>query len=235
MSDRAFGISSNVVPDATPAELLAQARACAADCVDVRAGVGQGWEEAPADVLDSIPVVFVGTSACLGAPGGLPEPSPGVVAAVARGLPLRCFLAGRARSVDVRRDVEGLRRMWGHEGPILIEPHGELSIDELRRALAASDGRLVADVNGLSQLRGATGEIREVAAAFGAVVHVKGFERPGGPHVALRSAEYARALVRKLLCVLPGTPVTVETKSGTYVDDLLVVRSLDEEHGAACA
>jgi hypothetical protein len=223
------GVSSSSLPHASAPELLHIATRIGAQCLDLRAGRGQGWESRLDLIAERMPVAFVGVSATLGT--GVPaDPAPGLMRVVLkRRIPLRFFVAPLADVAAVRRfgaDVDRLRDTWGPDLRLVVEPHAATpALALLDEVLARHGIGAVVDTLGLVRLRSTIAQARLFLLRHAVAVQVKGLTRRDGSyrHVGLNSTP---SLTAWTLALIGDTalPVTVETKAGTAAQDIRTLR-----------
>ncbi|KUO20707.1 hypothetical protein [Streptomyces dysideae] len=225
-----IGISSSSLPEASATELLSSATAMGAECVDLRAGRGQGWEPEFDLIAGRLPVAFVGVGATLGA--GVPaEPAPPDLmrAAIERGIPLRLFAGPLDDAAGVRRfaaDVGLLRDTWGPRLRLAVEPHTAApTLAQLDDVLAEHGIGAVVDTLGLVRLGASLDESRAFLCRHAIAVQVKGLVLRDGVyrHTALSGAPSLTAWTAALISDA-RVPITVETKAGTAAEDIRTLR-----------
>jgi hypothetical protein len=249
-----IGVSSSSMPWASAPELLRAAAAMGAECVDLRADRGQGWEPEFDLIANTLPVAFVGAGARLGA--GVPNaplPRPLMRALLERGIALRLFIdplddvAALSRVAD---DVDRLRGTWGPDLRLAVELHDAApTLLRLEEVLVAHWIGVVLDTLGLVRLRAGLGEARRFVHGHAVAVQVKGLALRDSAHrhVALAAAPRLAAWTAALVADA-RVPVTVETKAGTAEEDIRTLRraishldrptsphALPEESPCACA
>jgi hypothetical protein len=226
------GLSSSSVPGLGARELVEKARQAGAECLDLRAQRGQAWEAGDFErLLDSMPVAFVGAGGRLGAgvdPSSLPAPL--IPHLVARGIPLRLFsapLEEPSAQDAFRADVQRIRDVWGDGLRLCVEVHDERpTLAQIDRELAATGVGVVLDSLGLARLGATRDDARKLVARYGVAVQVKGFvrTRDGYRHTSLASRPILLDEARELVHG-SDLPVTVETKAGTWAQDVASLRS----------
>jgi hypothetical protein len=233
-----FGFSSCSVPELSAHELLALSLASAAETIDLRAGHGQAWEsvEGLRTIADAVDVAFLGLPAALGSGADPVGPHADLVeAAVERGIPIRFGVpAALERDAGVRRrfdeDVRGLRRRWGEHLVLYFEPHGPLpTLETLSELLREHGAYAAADNLGFARLSASPGEVAGFMAELGRVLQVKGFSKTGdgwthrplarAPEVLDDVVEFVSSLRKRDL------RLTIETRCGSHVDDLVTLRA----------
>lgn len=224
------GVCSTSLRHGSARELLDAAVAAGAACVDLRAGRDQKWEPELDLIADALPVAFVGVGASLGE--GVPEsPAPPDLmrSVIARGIPLRLFVAPLDDAAAVRRfadDVARLRGAWGPNLRLLVEPHTATpTLAQLDGVLAEHGVGAVVDTLSLVKLRARLDEARAFLRRHGVAVQVKGIALRDGDyrHVALDAAPTLTAWIGALLAGA-SVPITVETKAGTVAEDIRTIR-----------
>ncbi|KUO20693.1 hypothetical protein [Streptomyces dysideae] len=229
------GVSSSSLPHASAPELLHIATRIGAQCLDLWAGRGEGWDPQLDLIAERMPVAFVGVSATLGS--GVPaDLTPGVMRVVLkRRIPLRLFVAPLADVAAVRRfgaDVDRLRDTWGPDLRLVVEPHAATPTLALLDEVLAQHGiGAVVDTLGLVRLRASIAAARAFLLRHAVAVQVKGLTRRDGTyrHVGLNSTP---SLTAWTLTLIDGAalPVTVETRSGTAAQDIRILRRALTSH-----
>lgn len=224
------------MPHDSAADLLRQADAIGATCVDLRAGRGQGWEDDLPLIASSLPICFIGTDVRIGSGSiEISEIPQVVVAASALGMPLRCFVGELLTDRDEVRflsDVEILRSMFGPDVRLAVEMHEKnLSLVRLDRVLSIAKLGAIIDTLGLIRLNVKFDQISQFSRRHAIAVQVKGVASSvsGFWHVPLDKAPILADWMASLIHPLK-VPVTIETKAGSIARDIDVIRSLLRNH-----
>lgn len=218
----AVGLSSGSCPGLSAAELAALVRDAGGSVVDLRIGKRHRWEaDGTAEAFAclrraGVGIAFVGLGWRVGDPGE-PEPPDWPPAA----LPAKVFCAARPDARLVATQVSEAARRGV---PLLAEIHrGGPSGQELARLAGRSGIGLVVDTLGLAETGSGRSVLPELA-PYVRAVQVKGFG-PDRRHRRLTEADLAP--VHALLELgAPIRTVTVETRAGTHLDDLALLRAV---------
>jgi hypothetical protein len=232
-----FGFSSNSLPDATVSELVCVSRAGGATTIDLRVGRQQGWESLSGlrTIASLLPVAFVAFPTVLGVASN-PETADLVLAdeAVNLGIPVRFALApclGRPGlpHETMARQIAEFRARWGRDAQILIEPHGpQPRLAEVQRIMDANYFRAVGDNLAFARMNCSLPRAASFMSRFACALQVKGYVRHGDGWRHRPLATMPKVLEEAVTLALTcpeSLDITIETRAGSHVEDLQVLRT----------
>jgi hypothetical protein len=228
-----IGFSTGCCPELTGPEIAALAVRLGVDVLDIRAGKGQAWEsDGLAPLADAgLRVAFAGVSVVLGRPAAPVDQCLSLLDSVgASAVPVKVFAdAGVGRDADAdalaRSQIAQILAARGPAGLLIETHHGYADLVSLVELCADTDALLLLDTFGLARLGTALVDAEPLLSGQVAACQVKGFTDAGpqARHVALAQmpGEHGQQL---RAIVPPGSPILVESRSGTLEADLRTIR-----------
>lgn len=230
-----IGLSSGTAPELSATELIKMVRKGGGDTVDLRAGKGYRWEkEGLKPFIDArIRIAFIGISVVLG-DKRWNENSLIQAASLFGGHTLKVFAKKGCMNEECRtftkRQVQVLAEITGGADRVLMETHhGFSAVDELLRLHEETGAHLLIDTLGLARItNNPIGDAIRLAPIVRAV-QVKGFDwsKPDrSQHIPLSATDLEKTIAILRYTAAHASAVTVETRAGSAVEDMVLLHSL---------
>ncbi|HEX5712822.1 MAG TPA: hypothetical protein VFX85_05865 [Solirubrobacterales bacterium] len=208
-----------------------------ATTIDLRVGRLQRWESLSGlrTIAALLPVAFLALPTVLGV-ASRPETADLMLAdeAVNLGIPLRFALAPSLDRPGLPHEtmacqIAEFRSRWGRDAQILIEPHGsQPRLAEVHRILDANYFHAVGDNLAFARMNLSHQRAASFMSRFARALQVKGYarHRDGWRHRPLVTTP--KVLEEAVTLALTGPKsldITIETRAGSHVEDLQVLRA----------
>ncbi|OMF12129.1 hypothetical protein BK131_19185 [Paenibacillus amylolyticus] len=230
-----IGLSSGSMPNLTANELIQKLNETGCNTVDLRVGKGHSWEEEGLTPLrqSGIDIAFIGISFTLGDDRFDKETLIKSIAPYAD-IPLKVFSKPGCTTIQqiesTQKQVQVLASIAGGMDRIWVETHkGNCGVEELVRISELLGTRVLLDTLGLACISKDPLEATTSLMRFISGVQTKGFnwDNPYETiHVPLSETDINRTYLILQKLADTNCSVTVETRSGSAVEDIKVLQSL---------
>lgn len=230
-----IGLSSGSMPDLTANELIQKLRETGCNTVDLRVGKGHRWEEDGLTLLrqSGIDVAFIGISCTLGDERFDKETLIKSLAPYAD-IPLKVFSKPGCTTTQqiesTQEQVQVLASIAGGTDRIWVETHkGNCGVEELVRISELLGTRVLLDTLGLACISEDPIEAMTRLMQFVSGVQTKGFNWDNPletMHVPLFKTDINKTYLILQMLADTNCSVTVETRSGSALEDIKVLQSL---------
>lgn len=231
MSTNKIGLSSGTMPKLSATELAKIVLDNGGNTVDLRTGKGHLWEAEGLQPFreSGMHVAFIGLSVVLGDERWNEKEILRAGSSFV-GYPLRVFAKiGSSEEAFSKHQVEILAELAGSPENVLLETHhGYSSIDELITLHKETEAHILLDTMGLARISTDPMGDSERISTLVRAVQVKGFDwaQPNeSRHIPLVGPSLDKTIT--ILQQMPAnTPVTVETRTASGIEDMAILRSI---------